>query len=246
MVKFIRLCFFGLSRSKMVDVQYTIEVPRQALDVLRRVHGPTSEECRDSDTAFFHKATPFDGIEGYSTDEVEDVLRNDLIGLVGVVLRPRTPLVISEGENRSVSIDGYNYHVDGGHRWGGVLEHGGIYVPPHIQAAVQGAKQDEDDKNSYNVSLGFDECALPALRYLVNLTDAFFRKGREKYPQFSMECLTDELTVRRPGEREFDLVRSLTGVVAEAIHPVGVDGFRKTLFLPPKRIALAELILRVA
>ena len=56
-----------------------------------------------------------------------------------------------------------------------------------------------------------------------------------------------EVVSNIPKVKESDaLVRSLTGVVAEGIHPMGVGGFRKTLFLPPKRIALAELILRVA
>jgi len=241
------LCFFDLLRSKMVDVEYTIEVPRQALEVLRRVHGPSREECRADDPAFFYKATTFDGVDGYSAAEIKDFVRNDLIGLVGVVLRPDVPLVISEGEDKSVSIVGHNYQACGDHRGGGgVLRGGGIYVPPHIGAAVRGAEQDEDDSNYYNVSLEFDRCALPALQYLVNLTATFFRNGGSNYPQFSMEHLAEELTNGRPGAREFDLVRSLTGVVAEGIHPMGVGGFRKTLFLPPKRIALAELILRVA
>ncbi len=244
MVKFISLCFFDLLRSKMVDVEYTIEVPRQALEVLRRVHTPSREERVSADPAFFHKSTAFDGIEGYSAEEIQDFLRNDLIGLAGVVLYSNTPLVISEGDDRSVSIAGCNRYVDDDpHRGGRVFEHSGIYVPPHVKAAIQRAEVDEDNSDYYNVSLGFNACALPALRYLVNVTDTFFRKGVENYPQLSMERLAESLTSGRLRDREFDLVRSLTGVVGEIIHPIGPDRFMKTLFLPPHNIARAELIL---
>ena len=228
----------------MVDVEYTIEVPRQALEVLKKIHTPSREECAAVAPAFFHKATAFDGVEGYSAEEVRDILRNDLLGLVGVVLYSNTPLVVSEGEDRSISIAGHNYRVDDDpHRSAGVFGHSGIYVPPHIRAAIQGADVDEDNDNFYNVSLGFDARALPALRYLANVTDTFFRKGGDNYPQLSMENLVEDLTSGRPGNREFDLVRSLTGVVGEIIHPIGTERFCKTLFLPPKRIALAKLIL---
>jgi hypothetical protein len=301
----------------MSTIEYEIEVPQKAMDLLANIYSPTKKECAvmnvvdyenerknnpfywrfskfwhkhakdvpDEDirkdqvdkywkdrekvsehrrkgrvyrknSLFYRNATSIKELieqTGESEDHVRTFMREQLFGLIGIVVDSFSHHIQTGSSEKDSKIFAYlpnNVPVYG--RPIRVIKYSGVYIPFPVADNVQkGIDCGPDERGFFQVPMHINESSLPVLSYTVKRTRELEEKklrekgkSRRNYVEFHDSELARVIGINRKKTKE--AIRDLLGVVVEAVHPINMERYSNKVFLPSCRRELAEDLLRFA